>query len=74
MAAVAAKLEAIGFFVERNTRPGIDCYNIRPFGSDFPVWVVMRQYDGFYQLQNGDLDILKEGRALKDVLHPGWLP
>lgn len=74
MAQVAAKLGPMGLRLERFTQPGIDGYRILPFGSDDPAWLVVRHFDGMYQLESGTLRTLRTGTTLQAVLLPGWLP
>jgi hypothetical protein len=73
MAGVAERLRGVGLAVERASQPGVDCYRIVPVGSDDPAWLVMRQYDGVYQLLSGGLRVLDESRRLRAVLPAGWL-
>lgn len=72
MARVAVRLGPVGLRIERFTQPGIDGYRILPFGSDDPAWLVVRHYDGMYQLESGTLRTLRTGATLRDVLLPGW--
>jgi len=70
---VAAYFAARGFEFERDTGQTYDSLWITPAGSINPAWIVVRQHDGQYQLQDGLLCIERQGASLRDVLPPEWL-
>lgn len=72
MSTVGERLAASGLELERSAGP-VDYYRITRSNSRRPRWIVARQVDGFYQLFTGNLDTLKTGTGLRDILPPDWL-
>lgn len=70
---VAAHFAGRDFEFERDTGQTYDSLWITPAGSINPAWIVVRQHDGQYQLQDGLLCIERQGASLRDVLLPEWL-
>lgn len=73
LACVAAHFVARGCDVERDIGPTYDSLWITPAGSINPTWIIVRQHDSGYQLQDGLLGIEKQGHILEEVLLPEWL-
>lgn len=73
LARVAVHFAARGFELERDTGQTYDSFWITPAGSINPAWIVVRQHDGRYQLQDGLLGIERQGTDLREVLLPEWL-